>query len=122
MQAGPKFSTDPTAFAKALQLDHTIQQVQLHQCVHELMPFKTMQSGHADTHLNRCKPQIAPCDVTFAPLTRSDLFLQDGQEFFKLLLSLLEAQLARSSQQVCLPANRALCAAPAVPGSTSQSL
>ena len=66
--------------------------------------------------------QTCTRDVTFAPLTRSHLILQDGQEFFKLLLSLLEAQLARSSQEVCLPASHALCAAPAAPCSTSQPL
>ena len=111
MQAGPRFSTDPTAFAKALQLDHTIQQVQIFRCAHE-QPFETMQSGHAGTPFDDCKSQTAPCDVNFAPLTRSDPFVQDGQEFFKLLLSLLEAQLARSSQQVCLPASHALVALP----------
>ena len=74
------------------------------------------------TPFDHCKSQTAPSDITFAPFTRSDPFVQDGQEFFKLLLSLLEAQLARSSQQVCIPASHALCAAPAVPGSSSQSL
>lgn len=50
LQAGPRSSVDPTAFAEGLQLDHTIQ--------------------------------------------------QDGQEFLKLLLSLLERRFADAGEKV----------------------
>jgi len=76
LQSGPRFSADPKAFAQALNLDHTIQQV----CT-------------------------ASCPIVLALCTRSHAnnnfhALQDGQEFLKLLLSLLETKLAESGQPV----------------------
>lgn len=74
LQSGARFSADPKAFAQALNLDHTIQQV----CT-------------------------ASCTIVLALCTHaSNKFhaLQDGQEFLKLLLSLLETKLAESGQPV----------------------
>ena len=76
LQSGPRFSADPKAFAQALNLDHTIQQV-----------------------------YTASSSIVLALRTRflasnTVHALQDGQEFLKLLLSLLETRLAESGQPV----------------------
>ena len=72
LQSGPRFSADPKAFAQALNLDHTIQQVGT-ACCPVCTPSHAINNVHA---------------------------LQDGQEFLKLLLSLLETKLAESGQPV----------------------
>ncbi len=76
LQSGPRFSADPKAFAQALNLDHTIQQA----CT------------------ACCSTVSALCSRSHASNTLHAL--QDGQEFLKLLLSLLETKLAESGQPV----------------------
>ena len=76
LQSGPRFSADPKAFAQALNLDHTIQQV---------------YTASSSIVLALCTRSLASNTVHA---------LQDGQEFLKLLLSLLETKLAESGQPV----------------------
>lgn len=82
LQAGTRYSADPKAFAQALNLDHTIQQVA------------------ADTH-GRLYYHTHHWSI---PLP-TWLVLQDGQEFLKLLLSLLESKLGQSGQPVSVLAS-----------------
>lgn len=87
LQCGPRFSADPRSFAQALNLDHTIQQVwaatcTLVTCSSVIMPYQAHMNSSVFEQQDMCGD------------------MQDGQEFLKLLLSLLEGKLSLSGQAV----------------------
>lgn len=98
LKEGPKGSADPTAFAESLNLDRSYQQVFL--CGSKRFSLHPSVTAYL-WFLTPCTSAKAAIICSSSNLTKVMLTVQDGQEFFKLLLNLLEAKLAKSSILVC---------------------